>query len=70
MQLVSEDLGYERRPQAFYILGLAQRKTGQMEEALESFEKATQLTPGFAPPFIEAAEIYFEQQKLPIAKRA
>ena len=25
--------------------------------------------PQFAPPYIEAAEIYFEQQKLPIAKR-
>jgi type IV pilus assembly protein PilF len=70
MKVVSADLGYERRPQAFYILGLAQRKTGQVTEALGSFEKATQLLPKFAPPYIEAAEIYFEQQKLPIAKRA
>jgi type IV pilus assembly protein PilF len=70
MQLVTEDLGYERRTQAFYILGLAQRKTGQGAEALKSFARASQLTPGFAPPYLEAAEIYFEQQKLPIAKRA
>lgn len=70
MQIVSEDLGYERRPQAFYILGLAQRKTGQQAQALGSFEKATQLRLKFAAPYVEAAEIYFAQQKLPIAKWA
>ena len=70
MQLVSEDLGYERRAQAFYILGLAQNKTGQALEALESFEKASQLAPQFAPPYIEAAEIYFAQKRLAKAKRA
>ena len=70
MQIVSEDLGYERRPQAFYIVGLAQSKTGQQAEALGSFEKATQLQPKFAEPYVEAAEIYFAQQKLPMAKRA
>jgi type IV pilus assembly protein PilF len=70
MKLVSADLGYERRPQALYILGLAQRQTGQQAEALRSFEKATQLLPAFALPYIEAAEIYFAQQQLPVAKRA
>ena len=70
MKIVSADLAYERRPQALYILGLAQRKTGQVTEALRSFEKATQLLPGFAPPYIEAAEIYFVQQQLPAARRA
>ena len=70
MKLVSADLGYERRPQALYILGLAQRQTGQQAEALRSFEKATQLLPAFALPYIEAAEIYFARQQLPVAKRA
>ena len=70
MQLVSADLGYERRPQALYILGLAQRQTGQQADALRSFEKATQLLPAFALPYIEAAEIYFSQQQLVVAKRA
>jgi len=70
MQRVSADLSYERRPQALYILGLAQRQIGQQAEALRSFEKATQLMPAFAPPYIEAAEIYFSQQQLPVAKRA
>ena len=70
MQLVTEDLGYEGRTQAYYILGLSQRKTGQRAEALKSFARASQLTPGFAPPYLEAADIYFEQRKLPIAKRA
>jgi type IV pilus assembly protein PilF len=70
MQLVSEDLGYERRAQAFYILGLTQNKLGQRVAALESFEKSSQLEPKFAPPYLEAAEIYFAQQRLPTAKRA
>jgi len=49
MQIVTEDLGYERRTQAFYIVGLAQRKTGQRAEALKSFEKSQPAaTPGFA----------------------
>ena len=34
MKLVSADLGYERRPQALYILGLAQRQTGQQYSLL------------------------------------
>jgi type IV pilus assembly protein PilF len=70
MQLVTQDLGYERRPQAFYILGLSQKRLGDIEAAVESFEKATQLSAGFAPPFIEAAEIYFQQQNYPLSKMA
>ena len=48
MQLVSEDLRYERRPQAFYIVGSGSEQNRSGAEALESFEKATQLTPRFA----------------------
>lgn len=67
MQLVTQDLG---RPQAFYILGLSQKRLGDTAAAVESFEKATQLSAGFAPPFIEAAEIYFQQQNYPLSKMA
>ena len=70
MQLVTQDLGYERRPQAFYILGLCQKRLGDIEAAVESFEKATQLSAGFAPPYIEAADIYFQQQNYPLSKMA
>ena len=42
----------------------------QQDQALESFEKATQLTPRFAAPYLEAAEIYFAQERYPRAKNA
>jgi len=70
MQTVTEDLAYERRAQAFYILGLSAVQLGDSESGLESFEKATQLSSGFAPPYIQAAEIYFQQQRYPLSKLA
>ena len=70
IELVSEDLEYDRRAQAFYILGLTQSKMGDSQLALQSFEKATQLSSGFAPPYIEAAELYFQQQNYPLCKLA
>lgn len=70
MTVASDDLGYERRPQAFYILGLCQSKLKQQSQALDSFAKATQLMPRFAAPYLDAAEIYFAQKKYPNAKRA
>ena len=70
MQKVTEDLGYERRAQAFYILGLSHNRLGDSAMALESFEKATQLSAGFAPPYIEAAAIYFQQGNYPLSKLA
>ena len=70
MALVSKDLSYERRPQAFYIVGLCHSKLEQQDQALESFEKATQLTPRFAAPYLEATEIYFAQKRYPRAKNA
>lgn len=69
IQRVNEDLSYPRRAQALYILGLAQCQTDQFAVALESFAKANQVAPAFAAPYLEAAEIYFAQGKLPIAKR-
>jgi len=68
--LVSEDFGYERRAQAFYILGLTQKRMGDNPQALESFEKATQLSSGFPPPFLEAAELYYQQKNFPLSKLA
>ena len=70
IKLVSEDLGYERRAQAFYILGLTQKRMGDSPQALESFEKATQLSSGFPAPFLEAAELYYQQQNYPLSKLA
>lgn len=70
IKLVSQDLGYERRAQAFYILGLTQKRMNDSEQALESFEKATQLSSGFPAPFLEAAELYFQQKNYPLCKLA
>jgi len=71
IKVASDDLSYERRPQAFYILGLCQyRLEQQQQQALGSFEKAAQLLPRFAAPYLYAAEIYFVQQSYPRAKRA
>ena len=70
MKWVSEDLGYERRAQAFYILGLTQKRMNDTEQALESFEKATQLSSGFSAPYLEAAELYFQQKNFPLSKLA
>jgi type IV pilus assembly protein PilF len=70
IKLVSEDFSYDRRAQAFYILGLTQKRMGDDSFALESFEKATQLSSGFPPPFLEAAELYFKQKNYPLSKLA
>ena len=70
IKFATDDLGYGRRPQAFYILGLCQGRLNQRQQALVSFEKATQLVPSFAAPYLEAAEIYFVQQRYPSSKRA
>lgn len=70
MEKVSQDLNYDRRPQAFYILGLAQNRLKERAAALESFEKATQLAAGFSPPYLEAAEIYFQQKDYALSRMA
>jgi type IV pilus assembly protein PilF len=69
IQVSSDDLGYGRRPQAFYIMGLCQSRLNKSEQALSSFEKATHLEPRFADPYLEIGEIYFGQQKYFNAKR-
>jgi type IV pilus assembly protein PilF len=70
IKLVSEDLGYDRRAQAFYILGLTQNRMGDSQPALESFERAAQLSSGFPAPYIEAAELYYQLKNYPLCKMA
>lgn len=69
MRIVTKDLTYARRPQSFYLLGLMQLRLNEQENALQSFERALQLAPRFAPPYLETAEIYFEQQRYAMSKR-
>jgi type IV pilus assembly protein PilF len=67
--IVTEDLNYQRRPQAFYIAGLLENKREQPDRALRFFIRATELSPLFRPPYIESAKIYMGQQNLVLAKK-
>ena len=68
--IVSKDLDYRRRPQAFYITGLVQIRLGDTVGALKSFERATQLAAQFALPYLEIAKIYFDQKNDELAKQS
>lgn len=69
MAKVTEDLAYQRRAEAFYILGLSRQRLGNDGGAAEAFEKALQLSPRLAPAWLELAQIAFDQQDFPRAKR-
>ena len=43
---------------------------GDSPQALESFEKATQLSSGFPAAVLEAAELYYQQKNYPLSKLA
>ena len=67
---VSEDLNYPRRPQAFYIAGLAQNKLNDGMAAVRSFERAIELSPRFNLAYSEVAKTYFEQERYLLARDA
>ncbi|MFQ3263574.1 MAG: type IV pilus assembly protein PilF [Polaribacter sp.] len=67
---VSKDLNYPRRPQAFYIAGLAQKKLEDSVAAVHSFERAIELSPRFNLAYLEVAKAYFEQQRYLLARDA
>jgi len=69
MLIVTEDLNYQRRPQAFYIAGLLENKRENPDTALRFFIRASQLAPLFRPPYIEAAKIYLGQKNYVLAKK-
>ena len=68
--LVSKDLNYQRRPQAFYIAGLAQNKLNDRAAAIQSFKRAIELSPQFNLAYLEVAKVYFEQQRYLLARDA
>ena len=70
MLLVSKDLNYQRRPQAFYIAGLAQNKLNDRVAAIQSFKRAIELSPQFNLAYLEVAKVYFEQQRYLLARDA
>ena len=70
IEVASNDLEYARRPQAFYISGLIQRQLTLSAEALRSFVKVNQLLPEYAAPWLDTAEIHFEQKRFLEAAQA
>jgi|TARA_B110000211_G_C13941176_1_gene491732 type IV pilus assembly protein PilF len=68
--IVSRDVSYRRRPQAFLIAGLTQKELEDSDAALQSFERAIDLAPQFNAAYLEAAKVYFERQSYLLAKDA
>lgn len=54
---VADDLEYERRAVAFSHLGLAALKLERHADAVTAFQRATQLDPTLARPYLELAQI-------------
>lgn len=57
---VADDLEYERRAVAFSHLGLTALKLERKAEAATAFQRATQLDPTVARPYLELAQLEFE----------
>ncbi len=67
--IAADDVNYARRGQVFYSLGFIAKQLGKPEEAQQAWEKAIKLSPRFAAPFLELADIYFTLGDYPRAKR-
>src|SRR5690606_28595832 len=50
---VTEDTGYDQRPQAFVNLGITASRLGRQEEAVEAWSRAIALNPRLAMPYLE-----------------
>lgn len=70
MSVACDDPSYYRRPQGFFVIGLAHNMMASPAEALKAFNKAIQLNSGFAPSFLEVSKIYFNQKDYQRAKAA
>lgn len=66
--LAGEDLTYDRRGQVFLSIGVSAEKLGKLEEAKQSWEKAINLEPTLAAPYLELADLYFERRDYPQAR--
>lgn len=58
-KMVTEDLDYEMRAVAFSHLGLAAVKLERNQEAMTAFQRAIQLEPTLARPYLELAQLEF-----------
>lgn len=57
----SKDLGYPKRAELFYKVGITALKLNKVKEAEEAFTKATVLNPKMPMAYLELAEISYER---------
>ncbi len=67
--LASRDVDYQLRPQVFLSLGAVAAKLGKTREAKDAWERAVALDKGLPGPYLELANIHFDQGDFPAAKR-
>ena len=67
--VAARDVNYQMRPQVFLSLGAVADKLGKTAEAKDAWERAIALDRELAGPYLELANFYFDQGKLPEAKR-
>lgn len=61
MAAAGGDLAAERRPQALYVLGMAEHQLGNAEAAQAAYGTAIRLAPSFAAPYLANAQLLVEQ---------
>jgi hypothetical protein len=55
---------YDSKEQLFYFMGLAEKQSGNVSGAEESFDAALRLNPTYRPAFDELMRVYMEQNKV------
>jgi len=67
--IASQDINYPRRGRIFYSIGLIAKQLGKVGEAQKAWQKATKLNPDLPAPYLELANVYYEEGDYPKAKR-
>lgn len=67
-EAAAANLDFDGRAEALVNVGRASLLLGNKARAKSAFEHAAILKPGFPDPFIELADIYFQEQEYPKAK--
>lgn len=65
----SEDVNYVLRADVFNKLGLCKLKTDDIEAAVFAFKKAAALSPRWPDPYLELADLEFQQKNIVNAKQ-
>lgn len=65
----AEDLGYPRRAEMFYKVGIAALQLGKLAEAENAFTRAAVLNPQLSGAYLELAELAYNREDYPRAKQ-